>query len=137
MSITLLVPQTHDSALVRQEGTHVLLIADGKLLFDMTWQEADQLASAIRRKAREVEEIVKAEQIIFDNALLLRGGVPIGLSDHPNIQKETATEAAWNSQIRRWLPGGVKSKEIVPAPRVRSLDSWRRRMREQIDGVGR
>ena len=79
-------------------------------------------------KARESEEYQKANQIIYDNALLQRAGIPVGLSDHPKIKEESVKEALYNRDLRRWLPsirktvdsgiGAIQARGVVGAPRL-------------------
>lgn len=85
----------------------------------MPWNAAIDVAHEIIAKARAAEEIAKANNIIFDNALLIRSGAPFGLSNNPDIMKESANEAAWNTTLRRSNLGGLKSEGIVGAPTVR------------------
>ena len=103
---------------VRQDDTHVLLITGGTAVADMSWEAALELSKAIYIKAKEAEEIAKAAGIINDQALLIRTGAPFGLSSNPDIQSEAAKEAAWNGGLRRYLPGGVKSREAFGRPAV-------------------
>ncbi len=102
---------------VHQDGPYVDLVIDGRSL-RMPWNVALDLGKALIRKARDAEEIAKAESIIFDSALLIRTGAPLGFSDNPIIQKEAAKEAAWNGDLRKYLPGGVKSTEQFGKPSV-------------------
>lgn len=103
---------------VRQEGDRVLLLSGGILIAEMPWQAADQLARALTAKARQVEELQKAEAIAFDQAILMRAGVPFGLTNHRAILREAAKEAAWNTKLRRYMPGGVKSQEMFGTPAI-------------------
>lgn len=104
---------------VRLEGERVLLIVDGRRVLDVPCGEvADQLARAIMAQSRRGEEIIHAERIAFDYGLLLRKGIPIGLTNNPKIQEMGAKEAAWNRDLRRALPGGVKSQEHFGTPAV-------------------
>ncbi len=98
------------SITVRHDGPNVLLIIDGRAT-ELPWNAALDAANAIREQARKAEEIAKAEGIIFDQALLIRTGAPIGFSSNPDIQKEAGKEAGWNSRLRRYIPGGVKRQE--------------------------
>ncbi len=75
-----------------------------------------KLWPALLTKARECEEQEQAERIAYDNAILFRAGVPIGLSDDPKIRDETAKLAAWDSDLRRYMPGGIKSKVMCGTP---------------------
>jgi len=103
---------------VRQEGDRVLVFKNGVLIADMPWQAADQLWKAIRAKTKAAEEHASAEQIIADQSLLIRAGAPFGLTNHPLILSEATKEAAWNRDLRRHLPGGIKSTEILGLPRI-------------------
>lgn len=106
------------SLTVRQEGEKVLLLSGGILIAEMPWQAADQLAAALKAKARQAEELQKAEQIAFDQAVLMRGGFPIGLTRHKAIISEAVKQAFWNTDLRRYMPGGVKSQEIFGTPAI-------------------
>ena len=102
---------------VHQDGPHVELIIEGRSL-RMPWNVALDLSKALNRKARDAEEIAKAESIIFDSALLIRTGAPLGFTDNPDIQKEAAKEAVNNSDLRKYLPGGVKATEQFGRPNI-------------------
>ena len=69
---------------VGAEGPIVVLVVDGRAV-RMPWQKAEEISRALHRKAREAEEIDKANTIIYDNAFLQRSGAlpGIGLSDNP------------------------------------------------------
>ncbi len=103
---------------VHQEGPEVQLIIDGRALL-MPWNVALDVSNALRIKARAAEEIAKAEGIIFDQALLIRTGAPLGFTDNPDIQNEAGKEAAHNPALRKYLPGGVKGTEQFGTPTVR------------------
>lgn len=108
---------------VRREGTRVLLLVDGKLLADWPWDAAKEIAKAIRIQALRAEEQTKAEQIIMDQAILTRIGAPVGLTDRPDFQRAAANEAAYNSDLRRYIrgraAGGLESRAIVGVPTIR------------------
>lgn len=103
---------------VCQSGSRVTLILDGAWLGDLPWQAALELADALRTQAKRAEEWDKASQIAADQAVLLRAGIPLGLTSHPMIQAEAAKIAAWDSDLRRYLPGGVRSQAAVGAPSI-------------------
>lgn len=107
---------------IRQEETRVQLIekdgAGWKVILDVPWDIALQIAAGIHTQAKKAEELAKASDIIFDQAILTRTGAPFGLSDHPRIKEEAAKEAVSNRTLRRALPGGVRSKEVIGAPTV-------------------
>jgi hypothetical protein len=107
-----------NSLTVRREGEKVLLLSGGILIAEMPWRAADELATALKAKARLAEEEEKGGQIALDSAILMRAGVPFSFSSRPDILKEAVKEAAWNCSLRRYMPGGVKSKEIFGAPTV-------------------
>lgn len=101
---------------IRHDNGDVVLVLNGDKGLKMPWEVADKIARGLKIKAREAEEYCKANRIIADNALLLRSGAPVGLSNHPKILEETVKEAVHNRELRRALPGGVKSECIVGTP---------------------
>lgn len=110
-------PKT-SSARVSLDGVVVVLTIDGRSV-TLPWEAAVQLGTALLAKGRLAEEVVKAEQITFDQALLLRSGAtPVGLTSHPKIIADAEREAAWNSKLRRSLPGGVRSESKLGIPSI-------------------
>lgn len=103
---------------IRQEGSDVLLIRGGKLLVRLPWDAALVVARELHQAGKLAEEQAKAEGIVMDQAIVLRAGMPFGLSSDPRIQREAGKEAAWNSKLRRYMPGGIKSQEQVGRPAV-------------------
>lgn len=106
------------SITVRREGEKVLLLSGGILIASLPWRAADELANALRSKARLAEEQEKGEKIAMDSAILMRAGVPFSFSNRFDILKEAIKEAAWNATLRRFMPGGVKSKEVFGTPTI-------------------
>lgn len=102
------------------DGNKVLLTINGNTEV-IPWEAADDIAKALIVKARQAEEEEKALLIVEDNALLLRVGVPIGLSNRTDIQQESAFAAQYDEKLRKYFPGGVKSTEIFGTPSVRRI----------------
>ncbi len=107
---------------VRQEGECVLLLRNGQLVASFPWQAALLLSKALRVKGKAAEEVSKRDQIIADQAILTRLGVPFGLSDDRYILKAAANEAAWNTDLRRYIrpdrAKGIKSQEIFGRAKI-------------------
>ena len=108
---------------IRVVGPEVLVIVDDRAVLQCPWNAVLDIAHELIAKAREAEEYAKAENIIFDNALLIRSGAPFGLSNNRDIVAESVKEAGHNTTIRRHMPGGIKSETIVGAPVVRKMAS--------------
>lgn len=127
-----------DSITTRQEGDKVLLLSGGLLIAEMPWQAADQLANAIKSKARQAEEHANAAKIVNDSAVLIRAGFPFTLSSRPDILREAGKEAVWNRDLRRYMPGAVKSKEVFGVPSVigHLPESERQALRQALSPVG-
>lgn len=113
------------SATVRQEGVRVVVLHGGRAVLDMPWDGALELARAIHSQAKRAEELANADAIATDQAILLRLGVPIGLSDRQDIQQEAQNRAAWDSGLRRYIRGkrargvnGVRSAGVVGTPTI-------------------
>jgi hypothetical protein len=77
---------------------------------------AREMVDAVHQKILAAEEILHAEQIAFDSAILIRAGAPFTLTDNPKIQDMAATEAAHNRTLRRSALQGIKSTAIVGTP---------------------
>jgi hypothetical protein len=103
---------------IGNDGARVLLTVDGKTV-SIPWEHADEIARALTSKARSAEEEQNALGIAADNAVLLRVGVPVGLSNRPDILHESAKIAQYDSKLRRYLPGGIQSTSLVGTPSVR------------------
>ncbi len=107
---------------VRQEGDRVLIIRDGQALMDLPWDAALILSRGIHIKAKKAEEQAKALQIVSDQAILTRVGFKIGLTRNPKIMQEAMKEAAWNTQLRRYIPPprahGIASGEVFGTPSI-------------------
>jgi hypothetical protein len=103
----------------RLEGEALVFIANGKMVFDIPAKAARKLWKATVAATRLAEEQAKAPAIAMDQAILFRAGAPFGLSSDPKIQAEAGKEAAWNTDLRRFIRGGIRSKRMLGAPVVR------------------
>ena len=95
-----------------------MLIVDGHLVLDMTWQQALELGRATIFQARKAEELVKVDQVIYDQAILMRAGVPLQLTTNKDMAKIAGNEAAWNSNLRRYMPDKIDQSGIMYPPTV-------------------
>lgn len=107
---------------IRAESNRVLVIRNGQTVLDMPWDAALTISKALRIKALEAEEIDKVESLVFDQAILTRMGAPFGLTNNAAILKEATKEAAWNSDLRRYIrgkrAGGLESQAVVGTPNI-------------------
>ena len=102
---------------IREEGGVILMFLDDKLLFKTNYQEAQQIANGLAAVAKIVEERVNQERLVLDQALLMRTGAPIGLISpyNPALMRRARIEAAWNSNLRRYIPSPVSEPKDVYA----------------------
>ena len=105
-----------DRITMRTCGQRIMVLLDARQGFECGAAEALQIWEQFKRAARVAEERDAIEQIIYDHALLTRAGFSFGLTDNPAAQAEVEKEAAWNRDLRRALPGGVRSSEVVGTP---------------------
>lgn len=107
---------------VRREGPDVVLLNQhGKLVLRLPWEAALRLGQAMTTQARRIQEtadLLTRKRLVSDQALLNRLGVPIGLITDPALKDEAMHEAAWNSDLRRYLPGGIRTQEAVGTPAI-------------------
>lgn len=98
------------------DGDKVVVSFNQRLFLVLGHQAAADVAKALAQCAKQAEEHAKAGRIITDSAILMRAGFPFSLSNNEKILAEAAKEAAWNRDLRRFMPGGVKSEEVVGTP---------------------
>src|SRR5262245_174042 len=106
------------SVTVGQDDGQVYLVQDGKVVLAVPWEAAREIARTLFTKAGEAEEQARANQIAYEQAILLRKGVPFGLTTNPAIQQEAASLAQYDDNLRRYLPGGVRAQSIVGTPTI-------------------
>lgn len=102
---------------IRQEGTSVLLIIEGKAVLNIPWEGAKELARGIQAKALKAEQLAKKELVIYDSAIAFRAGLPFTFSSNPVLRGEAVKVAQYDPKLRRYMPG-IKSREIVGTPTV-------------------
>jgi len=103
------MPFARGEILLEEAGT-------GRLLLIAPLSAAHAVGEALIAKARELETVEKAASVIYDQAILQRLGMRFGVTSDPVLQAEAMKEAHWNSGLRRYLPGGVRSQEVVGVP---------------------
>jgi len=112
--MSLIAPQ-FKTFTIHQEGTSVQIIVNGTLVMDLPWDGALELAKAIHVVAKRAEEGAKAEQVIADQALAMRSGWPFGgFTGNPAMIREAGKLAAWDSNLRRYLPHREVNGELYP-----------------------
>lgn len=102
----------------------VVLLIDGHYLCDMPWQSVDEYARVLKGAARMAENVESAEKQVLDQAVLLRAGMPVGLSNDKRVFDEAKKEAVHNRELRR---SNLKLADELPVlrenfgiPRVRN-----------------
>lgn len=103
---------------VRQDGAKVFVNINDDTFLELEWQKADELAAALKACARLAEGHEKAAQVLLDTAFLMRSGAPFTLSNDPKLLDAARNAAAFDKTLRRQLPGGVKSQEVVGLPTI-------------------
>lgn len=111
---------TDFTARVVHDGLQGSLIVNGREVFAAPPAVLRAVAARLHQAALALEELAGARsgKLITDEAILLRAGVPLSLTGHPAIRAEAEKEAVSNRDLRRYMPGGVKSEEHVPPPAV-------------------
>lgn len=103
---------------VKVRNERVIVLEEGKAVLNMPWEMALSVGKALVKRAKVAEERANALQVIKDQALLIRAGAPVGLTSNPEIQKEAVKEATHSRELRRALPGGIRSQSVVGAPTI-------------------
>ncbi len=108
---------------VRREGNDIILIESnsGQTVLICPANVALEISHAMKGHARLLEETEAkvADRVVFDNALLHRAGVPLGLTNNPYLKKQTGVEAYHNSALRKMIPTTVRARKgIVSTPDI-------------------
>lgn len=106
---------------MRREGQDVLIEVNNSAFALTPCAAALEISNGILSHSRKIEEELKASDIAFDQALLLRSGIlpQIGLTNNKDIQELAGQEAAWNTILRKAISGGVRQQNHVGTPTVR------------------
>lgn len=105
---------------IRQDGAHVQVVKmDGTVLLDLPWDAAIQVANGMIHHAKEIESIVKHESIARDQAILIKGGYRIGLTNNKHIQAEAMDAALYDRDLNRYMGPGIKSQEQFGTPTIK------------------
>lgn len=104
------------AALITEDS--LCVVALGRYFIQMQQTAAKQIARWLVQGKLRLEELEQAERIVFDSAILARAGAPFTLSDDPRLKEAMRQEAAWNSDLRRFMPAGVKSEAVFGLPKL-------------------
>jgi len=103
----------------RVQGETLLVLGNGRLLFDLPAAAARQLWNATIGKARQLQELdpATADRLALDAGLALRAGLPFGMTDNAAINDAAKNLAAHDRTLRQMpMAPGVQSREILGAP---------------------
>lgn len=92
------------------------MITNGRLVLDLPYEAALEIGRAMIGKAKQAEELANPHKIIMDQAILFRAGFPLGLTNNRDIMSESIKTAMHDRDLRRFMTGGVRSKEVVGTP---------------------
>jgi hypothetical protein len=85
----------------------------GRRWFEVNYRHVKQITDAVQHIAGQIEEEAKANQLIEDEAILLRTGLPVGLATNSKIKRE-----AWKAAEDVKFEGAVVPAEIYYPPSV-------------------
>lgn len=105
---------------VMDEGDKIVLVINDKRVCDMPIEVAQVLVQVLNEKIKKIDELQNVHQIVRDQAIMQRAGMPFGISSHPKIQAEAKKMAEWDSELRRAMPlRGIEPQSIVGTPSLR------------------
>ena len=107
---------------LKQEGSRVLLIVNGVCVADMPWEAALGVGRACYQCAKMAEEHAKHNDVIADQALAFRLGLPVGLSNNRKIIEEAKKDALFDRDLRRYIRGHA-TKITVGTPGIYQEES--------------
>jgi hypothetical protein len=108
---------------VRVEGARVLVNLDDRAFCEFEPKVAEEIGRALIDAAKRAAEIEHADRIALDCAILMRAGAPLTLSNNPRILDAARNTAAWDRDLRRYMPG-IKSTEVFGLPTLLQEAAW-------------
>lgn len=134
------VPRVDAVRIVRQ-GPRVIVIRAGQTVLDVPAEAAMEIGKQLMAAGRlaKLEDPREAERVALDSAVLLRAGVPFGLTSDRRILDMARVEAESNRELRRAMPGGIKGEVQFGTPEVStpSLVESVRKDLEQIETLSK
>jgi hypothetical protein len=108
------------SVRIGHDKADVIWQIEGEKTQRMPWEAAIYFAKGILQQAHKIEELIKANQLIPDQALLFGHGMPVGLITDPRMRREARKMAANEPKLRNPKLGmaGIESTEGVGTPRL-------------------
>lgn len=108
---------------VRSDGAELIFVFE-PARFLVRWPPAEfgKVFGALVAQAARAEEWEQADRVARDHAILFRAGAPVGLTDHPAIRAEALKFARDDRELRRFMPGGIRSTSMPGVPKI-ELDS--------------
>lgn len=105
---------------VRNCEGRVIVLSNGIVIADFDGPAAIDVGNALIAAAHRAEEWAKHEQVIADQALMMRLGGPVSFSGNRDINSEAWKEAETDSTLRRNIPAppSIRSKEKFGYPTV-------------------
>lgn len=98
----------------------VCLLVNGQLVADLPAEVAERFGREMVSMARLIMNDANPQKAIADQAVFMRAGVPLGLTDNPKILAEAHKEAQYNRDLRRYMKRapGISSREVVGIPTI-------------------
>lgn len=73
----------------------------------------------VKQVTRFAEALHEVHKTIYDQALLLKGGAPYGLTDNPKVIDEAVKEALWETDVKKYFSTpGIPSKAVFGVPKL-------------------
>lgn len=101
---------------VLRSEEEVFLLRDGAVVLVMPPEAAITVANAIRQKAHDIQEDLHAEQVIADQALLSRHGMPFGITHDKRKLDAAFKEAQWLPRPGHDRVSKVGTPTLEPQP---------------------
>jgi len=115
--VYILKPNQSVQVKLKRDGSTVLLAVSDKTA-RLSGEIAKKFGALLIQAGLKAEEEAKAQSIALDHAILPRAGVRVGLSDRRDIQDEAGKLAAWDGDLRRYMPNSIRSEASLGTPTI-------------------
>jgi len=103
----------HDEIEIFRTGLEFVFVLRGREWIRCPWTAALKIAMAVKEQGCKLEEVALHERSIEDSAMLMRTGLPVGLTHNKKIIKE-----AWKAAEDVEFPGMIEPTFVCYPPTI-------------------
>ena len=110
-----------DSLRIVQQRDRIVIVHNERYWFEIPYQTAKELVTALQGKIKDCEEWEQRERVIRDQAILLKTSHPFALTNKYDMLAEAVELAKKDDKLRRYI-GSHVSPVLIGTPTISVVD---------------